>query len=147
LQSNIKTGFIEKNKTLLIVIILVAGVSGALYWWGYLGFLLPNPSISLIEVNKNAEKDWQTVWEGEGMLAQEVTKCIGTNISVSFTLVNSGDIDGYVNVRLYYGDMSVDLDRYFVKGGEEVRKNLGKKVISCNIKEDNLELVYTIERS
>ncbi len=147
MQSNIKTGFIEKNKTLLIVIILVAGVSGALYWWGYLGFLLPNPSISLIEVNKNAEKDWQTVWEGEGMLAQEVTKCIGTNISVSFTLVNSGDIDGYVNVRLYYGDMSVDLDRYFVKGGEEVRKNLGKKVISCNIKEDNLELVYTIERS
>tara|TARA_B100000315_G_C14531213_1_gene566270 strand:+ start:468 stop:890 length:423 start_codon:yes stop_codon:yes gene_type:complete len=138
----------RKTKAAIIIsVILVAGVSAVLYSQGYFGFLSPEPTISLVEVSKYAEKEMQIILVSDWNDPEEDAICVGTNVSATFTLVNSGDVDGFATIQLEINGTQIVEYRYFVGAGEESKRDMSGRTLSCNVTEDDIQLLLTVERS
>ena len=137
------------NKTLAIIgflIITVVGISAILYSQGYFEFFTPEPRISLDIVDKDTVERLEMVRVQQGSISQKEAQCVGTEVFVYFVMVNSGDIDGFVNAQLMHNGILLESAKFFVEEGEEVRKGLASSITDCSVSEDNLEISYTVER-
>ena len=100
---------------IIMSIILVLGVSLVLSSQGYFVFT-PEPRLSLIEVTFGSD---------------------GSGCNIDFTLVNSGDADGFAVVELRTGPAEnlIEQNRYFVKANTMEKKKISIDAIPfqyCN---------------
>ncbi len=59
--------------------------------------------------------------------------------TASFTLVNSGDADGFANVQLHLNGINMANENYFVPAGTSVQKSANLQVGGCT--EDTLTII------
>ena len=58
----------------------------------------------------------------------------------SFTLVNSGDADGFANVQLHLDGINMANENYFIPAGTSIQKSLSLQIDSCTVRAPDIVL-------
>jgi len=112
---------------IIMGIILMLGVSLVLISQGYFDVLTPEPRMSLTEISFGSD---------------------GSGCDIDFTLVNSGDADGFAVVELRTGPAKnlIEQNRYFVKSDTIEEKKISTSdipVVYCNNQQNIISITRT----